>query len=82
MRFLNIFNEPGMYLLYLLAIFGIIAAIVFLCRKYIPALNSHNEIKPDATSIAKEELDRLLVPVEDLKEKKEESVDEEGTTKE
>ena len=55
----------------LVAVFGVIVVIVILLKKHVSIFKSDEKPKSDK-EIAKEELDRLLEPVEELTPKEEE----------
>lgn len=62
-------NNTGWWVFLIVAIFVVIGVIVFILRKKIPGLVNYEE--EDEETIAKDNLSRILVDVED--EKKEEN---------
>lgn len=65
----SIINQPWFILILIIIIFGLIAAGVFLFRKYF--LHKGKEEKPSDEEIAEEELNRYLVDVDDENQQKE-----------
>ena len=57
------------WILLIIGIFAIIGLTVFLLRKYIPGLTDYE--KEDEEKIAKDNLDRILVDVEEEKKREE-----------
>lgn len=65
----NLWNNPGIILILIIAVFAIIALLVFFIRKLI--FKNKKEDKPDEDTIVKEDLNRYLVDVDDEETKKE-----------
>lgn len=59
-------NSTGWWVFLIVAIFVVIGVIVFILRKKIPGLVNYEE--EDEETIAKDNLSRILVDVEDEKE--------------
>ena len=59
-------DNPFVIILLLVAIFGVIALLVFLLRK-LPALKDDVKKPASEEEAAKETLDRILVPIEEEK---------------
>jgi len=77
----SLLDNPIFIIVGLVVFFGIIVLVVYLLRKYVKAF-SNQEKKVDRETAAKQDLDRLLVPVEDEKTKAEmEKFNEEKKTK-
>lgn len=66
----SIIDNPVVMLVVLIIFFGLLALVVFLLRKYIKAFRS-DEKRVDRETAAKEDLDRILVPIKDEKTKEE-----------
>ncbi len=67
----DFWSNPGIILVLILVVFGLVALLVFLLRKYVPFFKSDEKVKTPE-EIAKEEVDRL---VEDLDEELEKEAD-------
>ena len=77
----SLLDNPIFIIVGLVVFFGVIVLVVYLLRKYVKAF-SNQEKKVDRETAAKQDLDRLLVPVEDEKTKAEmEKFNEEKKTK-
>ncbi len=63
--------HPLLFIVIILAFFGLIALIVFILRKHLPNLRDDGEKPVSKEEAAKEALDRILVPIEDNDESKE-----------
>lgn len=63
--------SPLIIILALLGIFGVLALIVFLLRKFVPSLRGDEEKPVSKEEAAKENLDRILVPIEEEKAEEE-----------
>ncbi len=63
--------HPLLFIVIILAFFGLIALIVFILRKHLPNLRDDGEKPVSKEEAAKEALDRILVPIEDNDEGKE-----------
>ncbi len=61
-----ILANEGFYILWMVLAFAAIAGIAFLCYKFIPGLkvDKNDELKDEST-IASEEVNRILVPMSD-----------------
>lgn len=59
--------SPLIIILALLGIFGVLALVVFLLRKFLPSLRGDEEKPVSKEEAAKENLDRILVPIEEEK---------------
>ncbi len=66
----SLLDNPIFIIVGLVAFFGIIVLVVYLLRKYVKAFSSQDK-KVDRETAVKQDLDRLLVPVEDEKTKAE-----------
>lgn len=69
--------HPLLFIVIILAFFGLIALIVFILRKHLPNLRDDGEKPVSKEEAAKEALDRILVPIEDNDESKEKEVSKE-----
>lgn len=71
--------NSGLILLILILIFGAIALVVYLIRRFVPAFKDTTEKPKSEEEAAKEKLDSILVPMDEevVEEKKEESKEEE-----
>ena len=63
--------HPLLFIVIILAFFGLIALVVFILRKHLPSLRDDGEKPATKEEAAKEALDRILVPIEDNDENKE-----------
>ena len=63
--------HPLLFIVIILAFFGLIALIVYILRKHLPSLRDDGEKPTTKEEAAKEALDRILVPIEDNDENKE-----------
>ena len=63
--------HPLLFIVIILAFFGLIALIVFILRKHLPNLRDDGEKPVSKEEAAKEALDRILVPIEYNDESKE-----------
>lgn len=63
--------HPLLFIVIILAFFGLIALVVFILRKHLPSLRDDGEKPVSKEEAAKEALDRILVPIEDNDESKE-----------
>ncbi len=59
----------GWWVFLIIGVFAVIGIVVFLLRKYIPGLANYE--KEDEEKIAKDNLDRILVDVDDEKKQEE-----------
>jgi len=66
----SLLDNPIFIIVGLVAFFGVIVLVVYLLRKYVKAF-TNQEKKVDRETAAKQDLDRLLVPVDDEKTKAE-----------
>lgn len=62
-------DNPYFILLMIIVVFGLIAFVVFLLRKYVPGIKEKDEVVSEE-DVVQEELDRVLVSVEDEEAKK------------
>ena len=73
--------HPLLFIVIILAFFGLIALIVFILRKHLPILRDDGEKPATKEEAAKEALDRILVPIEDNDENKEKEDSKENNEK-
>lgn len=73
--------HPLLFIVIILAFFGLIALIVFILRKHLPNLRDDGEKPVSKEEAAKEALDRILVPIEDNDENKEKKDSKENNEK-
>ncbi len=66
----SLLDNPIFIIVGLVAFFGVIVLVVYLLRKYVKAF-TNQEKKVDRETAAKQDLDRLLVPVDDEQTKAE-----------
>lgn len=74
--------SPLIIILALLGIFGVLALVVFLLRKFLPSLRGDEEKPVSKEEAAKETLDRILVPIEEEKTPEEENVEKQESDEE
>lgn len=73
--YLYLSGMPGWAIpLVIVAVFGVIVLAVILLKKHCPIFKSDEKVKSDK-EIAQENLDKILEPIEDPKEKKEDNDD-------
>lgn len=70
-----------LFIVIILAFFGLIALVVFILRKHLPSLRDDGEKPATKEEAAKEALDRILVPIEDNDENKEKEDSKENNEK-
>mgnify|MGYP001069083094 CR=1 FL=1 len=73
--------HPLLFIVIILAFFGLIALVVFILRKHLPSLRDDGEKPATKEEAAKEALDRILVPIEDNDENKEKKDSKENNEK-
>ncbi|MCH5171691.1 MAG: hypothetical protein J1F31_02515 [Erysipelotrichales bacterium] len=70
-------ENPFIIIAFIVLFFGVIALIVFLLRK-LPSLKDDVKKPMSEEEAAKENLDRILVPIEEEKKSNEENEEDEG----
>lgn len=73
--------HPLLFIVIILAFFGLIALVVFILRKHLPSLRDDGEKPATKEEAAKEALDRILVPIVDNDENKEKEDSKENNEK-